>query len=223
MFTSDGFLIGVYRTADTIKAFNDAIERDQQAGGPLLWVPMQYCAGRCCGTWVAEGLEQQLMTPAKDVSNLQEVQQQEIAADESASEQYKFDADVMRQFCSHENLSSVIQIPTGALAAQQQCPRRCQVARCAEFATRKRPEGATRFDSRNDFDQCASNPCALGCTLPGNRTAAIGVKEGVLRGASSNINAVLKRQYLRAASARESNPSMGASPSVTESSSGSLK
>jgi hypothetical protein len=215
MFTSDGFLIGIFRTADTTKAFNDAIERDQEAGGPLLWGPMQYCAGRCCGTWVADGLEQQLMTPVNDYSGVQEVQQQDIAADKSASEPYKFDADVMKQFCTQAKPSPVIRIPTAQPSQpdpnrpdQQQCPRRCQVACCAEFA-----KGVIRFESRNDFDQCAPDPCARGCTLPGNRTAAIGVKEGVLRGASSDINAVLKRQYLRAASVWGSNSSTSGRPS----------
>jgi hypothetical protein len=192
MVTSDGFLIGAYKTADTVKSWNRAIAFEQQGGGPLLWVPMQYCAGRCCGTWVAEGLEQQLLTPAKDSSALQEVQERDNSVDKSASEHYRFNADVMKRFCAQTETSSAT--PT-ALPAQQ-CPRRCQVACCAEFS-----KGKKRFNSDNDFMQCASDPCAHGCTLPGNRTAVLGLEEGVFGAASSPAQSVLKRQYLRAASA----------------------
>jgi hypothetical protein len=64
MFTSDGILMGFYREAENVDAFNAAIAHEQLGGGSLLWVPMQNCSGRCCGTWVAENRQQQLWTPA---------------------------------------------------------------------------------------------------------------------------------------------------------------
>jgi hypothetical protein len=62
MFTSEGLTLGVRREIKTVDA---AIVLEQLGGGPFLWVPMQNCSGRCCGTWVAEDLQQQLVNPSE--------------------------------------------------------------------------------------------------------------------------------------------------------------
>jgi hypothetical protein len=66
MFTSNGTLMGVSRKTETVDA---AIVLEQLGGGPFLWVAMQNCSGCCCGTWVAEDLQQQLLSPAVDSSS----------------------------------------------------------------------------------------------------------------------------------------------------------
>mgnify|MGYP001806711700 CR=1 FL=1 len=105
MFTSDGFLIGVYRTAHTLGEFNATAVRE--GPGPLLWVPMLYCSGLCCGTWVSEkDLEQQLLTPAGNGS-VQTVAKEDLADDRVTNSWY-FDADVMSRFCALAKDSSAM-------------------------------------------------------------------------------------------------------------------
>jgi hypothetical protein len=53
---------------DNAKEGNEAISKERQQQGPLMWVPMDFCIGACCGTWVAEGLEQQMLSLAFDDS-----------------------------------------------------------------------------------------------------------------------------------------------------------
>jgi hypothetical protein len=224
MFTSDGFLIGVYRAAKRLLDYNAAIAREQQGGGPLLWVPMQYCAGRCCGTWVADGLEQQLLTPAANDSSVGVASSVDLNIDDTAIHVYSFNAGVMARFCALTNASSVA--PAQAIQ-QQQCPRRCKVACCAKFAN-----GSMNFDGHNDFEQCAPNPCAHGCSSPsGVIAAAVGTPHALeppavpgnfTMAAAAVSSDVLKRQYLRAASAVEANSSMGTGASGAVTMAGSL-
>jgi hypothetical protein len=210
MFTSDGFLIGAYRSASTANAFNAAVAREQQGGGALSWVPMQYCAGRCCGTWVATDLEQLLLTPAPDTVNNTANSTLQLGPDEkditpSVSGSFSFDALVMPRFCTLARKASQF---TAASSQQLHCPRRCQVACCADFARGKR-----MFDSHNDFEQCAPNPCAYRCSLPGNASAVIGRQRsgeqagGVVR-ASLTMD-LLKRPYLRAITVQNSRTTGG--------------
>jgi hypothetical protein len=219
MFTSDGFLIGVYRAAKRLFDHNAAIALEQRGGGPLSWVPMQYCAGRCCGTWVADGLEQQLLTPTTNDSNFEAASSVELTIDDTPSHVYSFNAGVMARFCALANAS--LAAPAQAIR-QQQCPRRCEVACCAKFAN-----GSINFDGHNDFEQCAPNSCAHGCSSPSRfMVAAVGTQRpleppvvpGNFTMAAAAVSSdVLKRQYLRAASAVEANSSMdaGASGAVT--------
>lgn len=221
MFTSDGFLIGVYRIATTVNAFNAAIALEQQGGGPLSWVPMQYCAGWCCGTWMAEGLEQQLLIPAADNATFEGASSVDLPTDGTQRVAHSFDAVVMKRFCALAQASRQSATPAGAGPAphpaqqQQQCPQHCQVACCADFAN-----VSMTFDRHNNFEQCAANPCA-GCSLPGNSSAVISGAVGRRPRFSSKAAlsaAVLKRQYLRAASVVESNSSivMGASDAAAD-------
>jgi hypothetical protein len=221
MFTSDGFLIGVYRTARTRDEYNAAIAREQQGGGPLSWVPMQYCPGRCCGTWVADDLDEQLLTPAADNSSVQVVPVWQLTYDStpSFSKDNRFNQVVMTRFCTlaeGQNNSSVAPATT---QQQQKCPRRCQVACCAKFAI-----GEMHFDRDYEFEQCAFSPCAYGCSLPGNSSATFvaSCAPPSPRPRASPPYNVLKRQSLRAASAVGSNLSMGANASGAATSSGSL-
>jgi hypothetical protein len=205
MFTSDGFLLGVRRTAFTVAAFNAAIARERQGGGPLSWVPMQYCAGHCCGTWVATDLQQLLLTPAVGSSSLTPVSAGDLArhlADDSVTVGYReFDAEVMKRFCAAS--SSVAAVKPAH--THQQCPRHCQVACCAKFAN-----GTMQFDMYTTFEQCAIDVCALGCSLPGNPKAVIGkAPEGPRPEAASATSDVLMRQYLRGGTAQGSPASMG--------------
>jgi hypothetical protein len=203
MFTSDGFLIGAYRSASTVDAFNAAIASEQQGGGPLSWVPMHYCAGRCCGTWVATDLEQLLLTPAADTGNNTGNSSLQLGPEEedktpSDSGSFSFDAQVMRRFCPLTIIASLFPSASPPQQQQQQhCPRRCYVACCAKFV-----RGQRRFDSHNDFEQCAPYPCADGCSLPGNASAVIG--KGITLPRASLAMDVLKRQYVRAVTAQNS-------------------
>jgi hypothetical protein len=117
MSTSDGFLIGVYRAAKTVNGYNAAITREQQAGGPLSWVPMQYCAGHCCGTWLANGLEQQLLTPAEDDSSFEGASRVDLIADGTQRDSYSFDAGVMKRFCALAQASRRSSSPGWAVPA----------------------------------------------------------------------------------------------------------
>jgi hypothetical protein len=181
MFTSDGFLIGAYRTAKTFSDYNAAIAHEQQGGGPLSWVPMQYCAGRCCGTWVAEGLEQQLLTSEADNSSLEFVPDVYLPVDAIQSWNYdiRFDSGVMTRFCALAQATksspraTVSPVSPNSVAPapaqqQQQCPQRCQVACCARFAN-----GSMDFERQNEFEQCAFNSCAFNCSLSGNSSASV--------------------------------------------------
>jgi hypothetical protein len=210
MFTSDGFLIGVYRSAGTVDDFNAAIAREQQGGGALSWVPMQYCAGRWCGTWVATELEQQLQTQAASDSDLQVASLGDlaIANDQTRNDEFTFVDDVMVRFCALVKASTFAPAAGALLLPQQRCPRHCQVACCALFA-----RGSHQFDSHNEFEQCAPNPCARGCSLPGNSTALIGQGQSY-RAAEVGPN-VLKRQYVRAASVQGARTSTGQNGAVS--------
>jgi hypothetical protein len=81
------------------------------------------------------------------------------------------------------------------------------------------------FDFHNDFEQCAANPCAFGCTFPGNSSAVIAGATDWRSAHSSKAvvsSAILKRQYLRAASEAQSNSSIGRGASDAAASSESL-
>jgi len=196
-FTSDGFLIGAYRSPADAKSLNAAIARERQQQGPLQWMPMQYCSGACCGTWVAEGLEQQMLTPLD--SSFRKGYAEDLPTDFKA-DVYLFDAANMKQFCAR---------PEQKQDLSQFCAPSCQAACCALFAK----DGARFALPSSPFMQCHGDSCG-GCAVSGDFGREIIERQKSLPAAHASAS-VLTRQYLRAVSA-QSRPATGsaaASPS----------
>lgn len=186
MFTSDGFLIEANRMPDNAKEGNEAISKERQQQGPLMWVPMDYCSGACCGTWVAEGLEQQMLSLAFDDS-MKGADYIDLARDPTGYVSHYFVADAMRQFCS--NTPRAVHVPS--------CAPSCHAACCALFAT----AGDQPALPSSRCMQCQGDKCQ-GCRPShGSIIRAKGIGGGP---PATAPYFVLRRQYLRAAVAAAS-------------------
>jgi hypothetical protein len=164
MFTSDGYLIGAYRSPADADSMLAAIDQEQQGSGPLEWVPMDYCSGKCCGTWVADGLVQQLLTPVNSSSSsigsssssgLQRVGEEELPTDSHPGLSVLMDERGLQALCDNRTANA-----TDGQAQPLLCPRRCAVACCARYA-----QGVRALD-RQLFQQCSAGVCGPEQCMP---------------------------------------------------------
>jgi len=189
-------MIGAYRWPKDVVSVNAQIKKERQSGGPLAWVRMDYCSGSCCGTWVTDGLLQQLLVPATsspeptDVFNL---------PTDYYSSKASMDEAKMAIFCQNRAAGGrgvqpqtvsrrINNTKTGTSGAKQACPQHCRMACCARFAA-----GVSDFD-RQVFSQCSESACADACDL-------LPPPKGPVTAAASAVAAVLKMEYLRASTA----------------------
>jgi len=199
MFTSDGYLLSVYRTPASVASVNEQIKKERQGTGALAWAPMDFCSGFCCGTWVADGLLQQLLTPASGRPEAADSIGSPGEGTTCPNDNVFMDPNKMGPFCSKQSGAQTLQwmqqlaqatnvtLPPfkgGPRGVGEKCTQRCRVACCARFAA-----GISDFD-KYYFNQCTDS-CGYGCGIlpPGPQYGC----------AFSTAAAVLKMQYLRAA------------------------
>lgn len=198
MLTSDGYMIGAYRWPEDVASVNAQIEKERQSGGPLAWARMDYCSGSCCGTWVADGLLQQLLLPA--TSSPEPTDTFDLPTDFYGGKTGTMDQTKMAIFCQNRAAAGRgVQPQTvsgrtnstkaSAGSPKQACPQHCRAACCARFAA-----GISDFD-RQVFSQCSKSACADACDLLPPR------EPGPITARASAVAAVLKMEYLRASTA----------------------
>jgi hypothetical protein len=151
MFTSDGYLIGVYRQTSQTSHVADlqAALHYESRLGPWQWRKMAYCSGKCCGTWVSGALNTTALASNQAVVTSNFTFEKELpAASESvgtAMAQLTVDAGKQCQAMRSGNIDVSTAIT---------CPKRCRVGCCVE---------AEQWLSSKHFHQCSAHVCRLSC------------------------------------------------------------
>jgi hypothetical protein len=163
MFTSDGYLIGAYRSVTNVTELKKMLELEQQLG-PWLWQPMTYCPGKCCGTWASTRFDTETLAAVGASTQAQPGSSQNASAlarppgvaSEGAFSPYGVDPSSER--CAATRAGA---------ASSFTCPPRCRVACCAEegvyFAVKM---------SNHPFWQCSVQACMRSCGFELTFTAA---------------------------------------------------
>jgi hypothetical protein len=148
MFTSDGYLIGVYRVSLDSASMQETLENERRLG-PWQWKKMAYCRGKCCGTWVSSAVN-----TAALASN-QTSQTREVSSDEELPRAgayigllaYRLTEAAAKQ-CRAMQLGNINDVTAST------CPKRCRVSCCTE---------AEQYMSDEPFLQCSEHECRLSC------------------------------------------------------------
>lgn len=188
LFTSDGYIIGAYKMSVPEGSTPAQAEGESDI---IDWQPMHYCTWTCCGTWVADGLIDQLLQPVPDTPDSDGVQ--EIISTRLPQDSYvdPYVNDDLRQdlsttVCVGDPLPQIDgqDPPQAAEPGSDGCASRCVAACCGSLA-----DGETTI-SRFIFPPCSSDACRpCGYVKP---------VTGPITAASSSSYNVLMRQYVRA-------------------------
>lgn len=162
MFTSDGYIIGAYRTS--VEA--QYTEKGSTEADILTWQPMYYCTWPCCGTWVADGLKTKLLqpvplTPSQGVESL-------------TSDQLPEDTDSGYTMNSRYLLRDVCASQPNA---SDTCPLRCIVACCKQIASNDLHHDHM---GKYHFSQCSGTVCH-GCEFYETSVAPSNVETILMR------------------------------------------
>jgi hypothetical protein len=156
MFTSDGYLIGVYRPVTNVAALSKILELEKQVG-PWQWRPMRYCSGKCCGTWLSKWFDAKTLTAAGPPTPAQSGGFKNASA-LAQPPSVASEANGLSSYGVNPNSERCAAMRAGA-ACSFTCPPRCRVACCAKedveyFAVKM---------SIHPFWQCSVQACLRSC------------------------------------------------------------
>jgi hypothetical protein len=179
LFTSDGYIIGAYRTTENV--FEEKADSEADV---FEWQTMQYCTWACCGTWVADGLIDQLLQPIPDTlgaNNVQSIRTGALPKDSDYG--YDLHSDLSTTVCvgkppPRRKRNKIDEIPPGSPG----CPKRCLPVCCKQL------DMGERFMGSYTFSPCSGVVCGVLC---GYGQATVG---------AANVAQTLFRQYVREAS-----------------------
>jgi hypothetical protein len=157
MFTSDGYLIGAYRSVTNATALRRQLELEKRLG-PWQWRTLRYCSGKCCGTWVSTGFDAKTLAGAKAQPQVQPSSPGNASAaaeapggGAEAAEFPSYGLDPSRsQRCAAMRAGDVSSFT---------CPPRCRVACCAQEDA---VYGSVEM-SHHHFGQCSVQACKRSC------------------------------------------------------------
>jgi hypothetical protein len=175
LFTSDGYIIGAYRTLSDPN--RELVSREADI---FKWQPMHVCTSACCGTWVADGLIPSLLQPVPKTpgTNVRTIQESKLPTD--GLTQYELNPELRTTACIGKPPPKSVLLGGAAASppGSPECPQRCLTACCKQLTS-----GDTIMGNFF-FSQCSGEVCKL-CGYSNSAVAGW-----------SPMN-VLMRQYVR--------------------------